>query len=1150
MKNRELLLRDPTSFSIPNEGVTKIYEPATEQQWAVLRYELSSFVCEGEYHKGLDRVLSTFLANLHQPEQPAVWVSGFYGSGKSHFVRVLEYLWRDIAFPDGARAQGLVKLPTEITDALKELSTAGQRAGGLWSVAGTLGSASSASSVRLALLAIAFRGAGLPDKYPLAQFVIWLKQNGYYDAVKAGIEQRGKTLEKELPNLYVSSAIAPSLLDAYPGFAESPAQARGLLKEQYPNVTDISDDEFLTTLEYVLELQSQMPGKLPLTLLVFDELQQFLGDDAGRTLQVQNVVEACSSRFGSQLLFVGTGQAALQATHQLSKLQGRFSVRVMLADNDVERVVRKVVLQKKPTQVPVLESALENARGEIDRHLAGTRIGPSGADGEFLVPDYPLLPVRRRFWENILRAIDPAGIEGQLRTQLRVVHEATREVAERPVGTVVAADVIYDQLESSMLQSGMLLRDLATIIEQQDDGTANGRLRSRICRMIFLIGNLPIEGVAATGVRATASALADLLVEDLVAGSADLRQRIPTLLEELVEAGTLMKVEDEYRLQTPESAEWEADYRKRFARIRAEDARIASDRTTELRNATAAALKGITLTHGVTKTPRKFELHYGLEAPKTGSGNVPVWIRDEWGVTEKTVREEAQAAGTESPIVFVLLPRRESDALRDALAGFAAAKECLDSRLIPTTPEGMAARQAMESRRAMARTSLDTIVSNVINGSHVYQGGGNDVVEGTFASSVQTAVEAALVRLFSKFDMADLVGWGKVVKNAQDGAADALLAVKYTGDTDKHPVCQEVRTYIGGSGKKGSDVRKEFTGMGYGWPQDAVDGALLALVAGGFVRATQNSQPVSVKQIIQSQIGITQFYSEGVTITVSQRIAVRRLCGDLGLPCSPGEEMDAIPSVLGQLTAWAEAAGGPPPLPAKPSTALLEHLRALSGNEQLVAIYEARDTLLAVSQSWRAAGQKVVQRMLRWEVLQRLLKHAESLPAAQEVSPQIEAIREQRTLLHDPDPVDPLIVRLSDELRAALNAAHGRLQETCDREMSRLEATTEWQLIEVSDRQAILNDVPGVPEIQVGTENVLLATLDALPLPTWASRTVALPVQVEQARIRAAKLLEPEAIKLTPRHATLKTREEVRAYIESLEAEILRYIDAGNPVIM
>ena len=365
-KNRDVFLEDPTTYTIPNNGVTQVIDPRTPEQWNVLRYELKNFVCEGEYQHGLSLVLSTYIANLSRTVQPAVWVSGFYGSGKSHFVRVLEYLWRDTEFPEGVRARGLTKLPNDINDLLKELTTVGKREGGLWSAAGTLGSGAG-KSVRLALLGIMFRSSGLPEQYAPARFVIWLMQNGYYKDVKASVERNGRDFAKELNNMYVSPALAESLLATYPGFAISAAEARSLLKAQYPNKEDISDDELLRAMEDVLELQSTTPGKLPCTLLIFDELQQFIGEDSQRTSHVQNVVEACSSRFGNHLLFIATGQAAIQATPQLQKLQGRFTVRVTLTDTDVEQVVREVVLRKNPTKITILQEVLNKASGEIDR---------------------------------------------------------------------------------------------------------------------------------------------------------------------------------------------------------------------------------------------------------------------------------------------------------------------------------------------------------------------------------------------------------------------------------------------------------------------------------------------------------------------------------------------------------------------------------------------------------------------------------------------------------------------------------------------------------------------------------------------------------------------------------------------------------------
>ena len=74
-KNWEVFDRDPRGWDIPNQGVSKIGRPDDQGDWDVLRWELSSFVCEGEYERGLERILDQFLGHLSQDEQPAVWVS-------------------------------------------------------------------------------------------------------------------------------------------------------------------------------------------------------------------------------------------------------------------------------------------------------------------------------------------------------------------------------------------------------------------------------------------------------------------------------------------------------------------------------------------------------------------------------------------------------------------------------------------------------------------------------------------------------------------------------------------------------------------------------------------------------------------------------------------------------------------------------------------------------------------------------------------------------------------------------------------------------------------------------------------------------------------------------------------------------------------
>lgn len=618
-QNREVFHRDPTDTKIPNDGVAKVAQPETEQQWAVLDWELRSFVCDGEYERGLDRILTSYLTNLSQAQQPAAWVGGFYGSGKSHLCRVLEYLWQDVTLPSGESARDIVDLPTDIAAHLVELSTRGKQAGGLWAAAGTL-TAGMAGAPKLAFLSILFAAAGLPEQYPLARFVMWARKNGYEEALVQACADAGKDFRDELHDLHVSPVIANALLTIDPTLGDTPKDVRALLKEDFPATTsDIDDDRLFDVIEEILKSQSDTPGKLPLTLVVLDEMQQYLGEDKDRIGVVQNIVEGVRDRYASQVLVVATGQSAMGATPTLLRLTDRFPVQIHLRDNDVETVVRKVILQKKPDKVGTVQGALEKASGEINRHLAGSSIAPKGEDKHDLVADYPLLPTRRRFWELALRGIDRAGKAGVLRTQLRIIHEAARSVAPDPVGHVVGADFIYDQQQAGMLGSGVLLREIDELIRGLRDEGDDGILKSRICATVFLIAQLPDRTLSGeVGVEATEKVIADLLVEDLIDGGTQIRQRIPALLEELVQEGALMRVGDVYALQTEEGAEWERDYQSRLTALRDDRGRIATLRNERLVRSIDAELGGLKLAQGKSATTRKIVVTYGDQEPSAG----------------------------------------------------------------------------------------------------------------------------------------------------------------------------------------------------------------------------------------------------------------------------------------------------------------------------------------------------------------------------------------------------------------------------------------------------------------------------------------------------------------------------------------------------
>jgi hypothetical protein len=1149
--NRELFLEDPTEREIPNLGVAKVLIPESEAEFDVLRWELSHFVCDGEYEHGLQRILESYLRNLDQNAQPAAWVSGFYGSGKSHLARVLQYLWTDFRFPDGSTAQGLVNLPSSVSVPLAELRTIGKREGGLWAAAGTLG-AGAGDSVRLAFLGIILRASGLPEKVEPAQFVLWLHEQGLLDGVRSSVEKAGKAWAKELRSLYVSPVITEALLAARPGFASSPAEARSLLKNQFPPVSDITDEEFLNVLRGVLELESEKPGRIPATLVVLDELQQYINDDVQRMLDVQTVVEACCTKFDSRVLVVSTGQSALQATPVLQKLQGRFTVRVSLADTDIDSVVRRVVLLKRADKVDVLQAKLDQVSGEIDRHLAGSKIAPVGEDADDLVPLYPILPTRQRFWERVLRAIDPGGTAGQLRTQLQTVHEATRAVGLEPIGVVVAGDFIYDQQAAGMLETGVMPRETYDEISALRDGSEHGELRTRLAALVFLISKLPTDAGSDIGVRANSDTLADLLVENLDAPSADLRRRVATTLAAMSNEGLLNEVEGEYRLLTKESANWQAEYQKRLGSLLSDSGRIASDRDTALKAAVSEVLRRISPRHGgKSKTARKIQISYGQTEPAEDRVSIPIWVRDGWETTEKAVRDAAVKAGTKSPLISVFFPRRDDEALRTVLAERAAAADTLNGRPMPTTAEGQDARAAMETRRASADARLGTLMTQILRSGKVFQGGGNEIAGAALEDSVTAAAEAALERRFPLFAIADHPDWGKVIQRAREGNVEPLRPVGDAGEVLQNAVCKEVLQFLPGSWTRGSEVRRNFMEADYGWPQDAIDGALVALVGVGALGARQNGEPVSVKNLNPGSLSKTEFRKEITIVTAAMKVAVRRLMADVGLRVEPGEEAASLHAYLDRLLGLAESAGGEPPLPERPDISQVKKLRNVSGNELIAEVYEKRDVFKGWASSWSRAGELAQARLAAWARLEELLRFADALPFAAQSTEQAEAIRSGRRLLDEPDPMSHIASAVRDGLREALLAAHARYEEAFTAGESQLEADSQWRQLDQTTRVAILSSVALnlAPAPTVGTELELLGALRDTTIPEWADRAAAVPAKVSLARERAAQELAPKAKRFSPPPANLASPHDVKRYVDDLREELLRRIDEG-PVII
>lgn len=1144
----EVLMRDPAENSLVNQGQARISDLTDDKTMKELHDELSSFVCEGQYAEGVQRIMRSFLENQNRTSQKGSWVSGFYGSGKSHLLKMLCHLWQDTEFPDGSTARSLVPMiPDELKSLLRELDTAGKRGGGLLAAAGAMPSGTM-DDVRITILKFIFRAVGLPGEYAQAMFCLWLHSQGYYDAVKSTILASGKDFEKELRNLYVSGALAQAVLKCEPNFASSEADAKQAFRTQFPKpLSDISTDEFLHACKDALTLAGR-EGRIPCTLLVLDEVQAYIGQSNERSVIVTEVAEAVSKQFDSQLMIIAAGQSALTDIQLLHKMMDRFTIPVQLSDAEVETVTRKVLLQKKPSAVGDVKKVLEDNAGEISRQLQGTKIGEVVEDREVIVDDYPLLPVRRRFWEHCFRQIDAEGTHSQLRSQLRIIHDAVAKISRRPLGSVVPADELYDALAPEMLNTGALLWEISERIIQV--GKSDGSLAQRICGLVFLIGKLKRESGADIGVRANKDHIADLMVDNLIADNGKLRADVEAALIKLADQGILMPVGDEFRLQTREGVDWDREFRNRQAKLTNDDPAIQFRRDQLLYSEADKIIRGVKLVQGLAKETRQLAIHRDQVPPPPDGVTIPVWIRDGWSCSEKDMVEAARAAGADSPVVYVFISRKSAEELRRMIVDTEAAQQTLDSKGNPTTDEGREARQSMESRRGKSIADRDRLVREIVTNAKVYQGGGSEQLNLILEERVKTAALDSLVRMFPRFKDADSNAWESVIKRARDGADHPFQPTGHADATEKHPVCQQVLSTIG-AGKTGTDIRKALSGSPFGWPRDAVDAALIALHRSQHITATLNGAPIALGQIDQNKIPKAEFRVEKTNLSVQDRLVLRKLFSQLGIPFKAGEEAAKAPEFLATLITLGQSAGGAPPLPPAPSLTDIADIQRLVGNEQLVAIKDKYSDFETKIKDWQTICELVAKRKPVWDVVESLSSHAQGIAGADAHLEQIAAIRDQRLLLEASDPVAPLRIAIAGLLREAVNTTTAQYTSELESGLKSLDANDLWQKLSSGDQVNIKTAVGLTPlaKPDITSDESLLAHLNTKSLNSTRTEMDAIPGRVQQAIERAAKILEPKVQHVTLERMTLRNETDVNDWLERQRMRLTEAVKQG-PVLI
>ena len=429
--------------------------------------------------------------------------------------------------------------------------------------------------------------------------------------------------------------------------------------------------------------------------------------------------------------------------------------------------------------------------------------------------------------------------------------------------------------------------------------------------------------------------------------------------------------------------------------------------------------------------PREINIHSGSQRPSTDN-KVNIWLREGWMENENLVLEEIRREGTDAPLSYAYIKKFRDTDLKNEIIKFLAAKQALDTKGIPSDPEGQQARKSMETRVENANDAIVELINRIADDADIYLAGGTKVQEESPKKSVEKTLNQLLNRQFPEFGKADHSNWGTVLRSALNKNPNPLENIGYQNDVNSHPIAIAILRFMANSPVSGKDIRNNFSQSPFGWPQDAIDAMLIALVNAEYISSSESPLP-------QGKIGVSNFKKETHTLTATDKIKLRKMYTDCGIKCASGEEFKSSSILLQELISLSHTISGDAPLPEPINTGFLKEIEFRDGNDRLQAMLANIVELQNKYKDWKEKADLSAKRLPTWELLEQLLDYGSGEDVA-DIIEQVTAIEQDRLLLNNPNPVEPLLQKTTDILKAKLNTAKAEYCGIYDSRMAELQA--------------------------------------------------------------------------------------------------------------
>ena len=534
----------------PAVSATK-FDPETE------RIEIQEYVFTDEIINGLFRILDA-IKNNKPYDHVGIWIDGYYGSGKSHFLKYLDY-----CITPSTRENAISRLldAVKAIDPLDEKHNLSFDKDELLSIANWLKRA----TIDTCIFNLETSYDNSTDKKKAFLHVFWNEFNGKRGFNKFNITL-AQNLEKPLAEKGVFEAFKERIAEEG-GDWNDPGMAADLIDNELDWVLDIAKelaptlsvdsireriikrDTNMSIDRFSMELASYLKdkGEDYRLILLADEVSQFINKERDRYLNLQEIITKLSEACDNKVWVACTAQQDLseimddchiaEEKDKEGKIKGRFEVKVSLKGTQPEVITQKRILDKKEEVKPELAALYNKYKAGFDLQFKLPTSYSSYESQDDFIDYYPFVPYQFKLIMQVFNSFLNLGyvakeVKGNERSIIKVIHSTAKNNAEAELGKFISFDELYNNMFEEGLQArGQKAVDNALRMARtyQTDRPERTRLAVRVANVLFMICN--ISQTDQLVFPATLDNVTSLLINDMETPRLTIKNEVEKVIE-------------------------------------------------------------------------------------------------------------------------------------------------------------------------------------------------------------------------------------------------------------------------------------------------------------------------------------------------------------------------------------------------------------------------------------------------------------------------------------------------------------------------------------------------------------------------------------------------------------------------------------------